>query len=95
MFVDLCCYEKCDVKFAVSLQKMVAYGHLRGDSPENDNPEKKLIDHIIETVCNCFIGVQTDEGVQLQIIKVRTEGDAHTATVESVYKLNCTGLFFK
>lgn len=54
---------------------MVAYGHLRGDSPENDNPDKKLIDHIIETVCNCFIGVQTDEGVQLQIIKVRESRD--------------------
>ena len=57
---------------------MVAYGHLRGDSPENDNPDKKLIDHIIETVCNCFIGVQTDEGVQLQIIKVGTEADRCT-----------------
>ena len=35
-----------------------------------DNPEKQLIDRIIDTICGCFIGVQTDEGVQLQIIKV-------------------------
>ena len=32
--------------------------------------DKKLIDRIIDTICSCFVGVQTDEGVQLQIIKV-------------------------
>uniref|UniRef100_A0A4W4GET8 SEC7 domain-containing protein n=1 Tax=Electrophorus electricus TaxID=8005 RepID=A0A4W4GET8_ELEEL len=32
-------------------------------------PGKKLIDRIMETICGCFQGPQTDEGVQLQIIK--------------------------
>uniref|UniRef100_A0A670IWM1 ARF guanine nucleotide exchange factor 2 n=1 Tax=Podarcis muralis TaxID=64176 RepID=A0A670IWM1_PODMU len=32
-------------------------------------PGKRLIDRIVETICNCFQGPQTDEGVQLQIIK--------------------------
>ena len=48
----------------------MAYGQLRGLQKDTDNPDKKLIDRIIDTVCGCFIGVQTDEGVQLQIIKV-------------------------
>lgn len=52
------------------LQKLIAYGQLRGLQKDPDNPDKLLIDRIIDTVCGCFIGVQTDEGVQLQIIKV-------------------------
>ena len=48
----------------------MAYGHLKGDSVDPDNPEKLLVDRIIDTVCGCFVGVQTDEGIQLQIIKV-------------------------
>ena len=48
----------------------MAYGHLKGDSADPDNPEKRLVDRIIDTVCGCFVGVQTDEGIQLQIIKV-------------------------
>ncbi|XP_022089529.1 brefeldin A-inhibited guanine nucleotide-exchange protein 1-like isoform X3 [Acanthaster planci] len=51
------------------LQKLIAYGHLTGDGPDSTMPGKKLIDRIIETICGCFIGTQTDEGVQLQIIK--------------------------
>ncbi len=51
-------------------QKLMAYGQLRGLQKDPDNPDKRLIDRIIDTVCGCFIGVQTDEGVQLQIIKV-------------------------
>ena len=26
-------------------------------------------DHVVDTICNCFAGPQTDEGVQLQILK--------------------------
>ncbi len=48
----------------------MAYGQLRGMSKDPDNPDKKLIDRVIDTICCCFVGVQTDEGVQLQIIKV-------------------------
>lgn len=49
----------------------MAYGQLRGAEKDPNNTDKYLIDHIIDTICGCFIGVQTDEGVQLQIIKVQ------------------------
>lgn len=51
------------------LQKLIAYGHLTGNIPDSANPGKFLIDRIVATICNCFMGPQTDEGVQLQIIK--------------------------
>lgn len=51
------------------LQKLIAYGHLTGSEPDPSNPGKFLIDRIVATICNCFMGPQTDEGVQLQIIK--------------------------
>lgn len=51
------------------LQKLIAYGHL-GNIPDSSNSGKSfLIDRIVTTICNCFMGPQTDEGVQLQIIK--------------------------
>jgi hypothetical protein len=31
---------------------------------------RRLIDDVVETICACFAGPQTDEGVQLQILKV-------------------------
>ena len=43
---------------------------MTGNAPDSTTPGKKLIDRIIETICGCFQGPQTDEGVQLQIIKV-------------------------
>ncbi|XP_060073399.1 brefeldin A-inhibited guanine nucleotide-exchange protein 1-like [Ylistrum balloti] len=51
------------------LQKLIAYGHLTGNTPDSTTPGKRLIDRIVETICGCFHGPQTDEGVQLQIIK--------------------------
>lgn len=51
-------------------QKLIAYGHLTGNIPDSTTPGKQLIDRIVETICGCFSGPQTDEGVQLQIIKV-------------------------
>ena len=51
-------------------QKMIAYGHIVGNAPDSRQPGRKLIDRIVETICGCFLGTQTDEGVQLQIIKV-------------------------
>lgn len=51
------------------LQKLIAYGHLTGNIADSANPGKFLIDRIVTTICNCFMGPQTDEGVQLQIIK--------------------------
>lgn len=35
-----------------------------------NHPNRHLIDRIVEVICACFTGPQTDEGVQLQIIKV-------------------------
>lgn len=52
------------------VQKLIAYGHITGNAPDSGAPGKRLIDRIVETICNCFQGPQTDEGVQLQIIKV-------------------------
>ena len=58
-----------------TLQKLIAYGQLRGQQPDPQNPDKFLIDRMIDTICGCFVGVQTDEGVQLQIIKVCRESE--------------------
>ncbi|RXN04096.1 brefeldin A-inhibited guanine nucleotide-exchange 1-like isoform X4 [Labeo rohita] len=71
---ELACQSKCPRIVITSLdclQKLIAYGHLTGSAPDNTTPGKKLIDRIIETICGCFQGPQTDEGVQLQIIKVK------------------------
>ncbi|XP_069808804.1 brefeldin A-inhibited guanine nucleotide-exchange protein 2 isoform X2 [Dendropsophus ebraccatus] len=51
------------------LQKLIAYGHITGNAPDKGIAGKRLIDRIVDTICNCFQGPQTDEGVQLQIIK--------------------------
>lgn len=44
------------------LQKLIAYGHLAANEPDSTTPGKLLIDRIVETICACFIGPQTDEG---------------------------------
>ena len=49
---------------------MIAYGHLSGSSVDPHDPKRRLIDHVVTTVCNCLTGTPTDESVQLQIIKV-------------------------
>ena len=51
------------------LQKLIAYGHISGTSPDPHDPQRRLIDRVVETVCGCFAGPPTDESVQLQIIK--------------------------
>lgn len=51
------------------LQKLIAYGHLTGNIPDSSSPGKFLIDRIVSTICSCFSGPQTDDGVELQIIK--------------------------
>ncbi|XP_046857621.1 brefeldin A-inhibited guanine nucleotide-exchange protein 2-like [Xenia sp. Carnegie-2017] len=52
------------------LQKLIAYGHIVGDTPDSIEPERRLIDRIIETICSCFTGIITDVNVQIQIIKI-------------------------
>ena len=51
------------------IQKLIAYGHLTGNSADPQNPSRLLIDCIVETICSSFNGPSTDDGVQLQIIK--------------------------
>jgi brefeldin A-inhibited guanine nucleotide-exchange protein len=64
------------IKYVVSLyvslflQKLIAYGHLSGSAADNTSPGKRLSDRIVDVICGCFIGPQTEDGVQLQIIKV-------------------------
>ncbi|KIH56301.1 hypothetical protein ANCDUO_13519 [Ancylostoma duodenale] len=52
------------------LQKLIAYGHLTGRGADTSNPDRKLIDRIVEAICSSFMGQGTDEAVLLQIIKV-------------------------
>lgn len=69
---ELACQSKASrivVTALDCLQKLIAYGHLTGNIPDSTTPRKLLIDRIVETICSCFTGPQTDEGVQLQIIK--------------------------
>ncbi|KAK2501961.1 hypothetical protein MC885_012505 [Smutsia gigantea] len=69
---ELACQSKSARVVSTSLdclQKLLAYGHITGNAPDSGAPGKRLIDRIVETICNCFQGPQTDEGVQLQIIK--------------------------
>ncbi|XP_076840652.1 LOW QUALITY PROTEIN: brefeldin A-inhibited guanine nucleotide-exchange protein 2 [Brachyhypopomus gauderio] len=69
---ELACQSKSPRIVSTSLdclQKLIAYGHITGNAPDSGAPGKRLIDRLVETVCNCFQGPQTDEGVQLQIIK--------------------------
>lgn len=69
---ELACQSKASrivVTALDCLQKLIAYGHLTGNIPDSTTPGKLLIDRIVESICGCFSGPQTDEGVQLQIIK--------------------------
>ncbi|XP_072259359.1 brefeldin A-inhibited guanine nucleotide-exchange protein 2 isoform X2 [Pyxicephalus adspersus] len=69
---ELACQTKSPRIVSTSLdclQKLIAYGHITGNAPDKGIAGKRLIDRIVDTICNCFQGPQTDEGVQLQIIK--------------------------
>ncbi|XP_075427392.1 brefeldin A-inhibited guanine nucleotide-exchange protein 2 [Ascaphus truei] len=69
---ELACQSKSPRIVSTSLdclQKLIAYGHITGNAPDKGAPGNRLIDRIVDTICNCFQGPQTDEGVQLQIIK--------------------------
>ncbi|VDN58317.1 unnamed protein product [Dracunculus medinensis] len=69
---DLACRSK-NAKIVIialdCLQKLIAYGHLTGSGVDIANPERLLIDRIVEAICSPFSGPNTDEGVQLQILK--------------------------
>lgn len=68
--IEMACQSKTP-KFVCSaldcLQKMIAYGYT--NIPDSSKPGRLVTDRVVETVCGCFNGTLTDEGVQLQIIK--------------------------
>jgi brefeldin A-inhibited guanine nucleotide-exchange protein len=69
---ELACQSKSPKIVIIALdciQKLLAYGHLTGNSIDPKNSSRLLIDTIVETICSCFSGPSTDEGIQLQIIK--------------------------
>ncbi|KAK0425566.1 hypothetical protein QR680_009262 [Steinernema hermaphroditum] len=69
---ELACHSKTPRIVAIALdclQKLIAYGHLVGQTPDASNPERLLVDRIIEAICYPFQGPQTDDAVELQIIK--------------------------
>ncbi|CAF1187165.1 unnamed protein product [Adineta steineri] len=52
------------------LQKLLLNGHLIGNIADPIDSTKLLIDRIVSIICACFHGVQTEEKVELQIIKI-------------------------
>lgn len=57
------------------IQKLTAYGHIKGNCLDPRSQGKLLIDTIVDTVCDCYNydevygTTTTDEGIQLQIMK--------------------------
>jgi brefeldin A-inhibited guanine nucleotide-exchange protein len=77
-----------------NLQKLIAYGHYgHGNIQDSTNSKKLFVDRIVTTICNCFMGPHTDEGVQLQIIKAlltvvtSQHIEVHEGTVLQVIKI--------
>lgn len=70
---ELACQSKSVRIVVVSLdciQKLIAYGHFTGNKLDSRCEERQLlIDTIVASICNCFHGPNTDDAVQLQIIK--------------------------
>nr|KAG5701164.1 hypothetical protein BaRGS_023273 [Batillaria attramentaria] len=80
---ELACQSKCPriVNTALDcLQKLIAYGHLTGNGPDSTAPGKRLIDRIVDTICGCFTGPQTDEGALLTVVTTNT-CEIHEGTV--------------
>ncbi|CAH8653390.1 unnamed protein product [Heterobilharzia americana] len=51
-----------------SLQKLIAYGHI-SNTAVCSSGKVRIIEQVVTTICSCFQGVQTDDGIQLQILK--------------------------
>ncbi|CAF3269094.1 unnamed protein product [Rotaria socialis] len=52
------------------LQKLLLNGHAIGNISDPIDSSKLLIDRIVSVICACFYGIQTEEKVELQIIKI-------------------------
>ena len=63
-----------------------------GNTEDSLHPGKRLIDRVVETVCTCFVGPQTDEGVQLQIIKVCILLLILSVTTQYIHCMTCRGV---
>lgn len=50
------------------LGKFITYNYL-GDM-ENEVAQTQVMEKVVDSICDCFIGEETDEKVQLQIVKV-------------------------
>ncbi|KAH9280655.1 Brefeldin A-inhibited guanine nucleotide-exchange protein 2 [Echinococcus granulosus] len=69
--LELACKSKSPKIVAISLdclQKLIAYGHIPNNALDSSGKEG-VTERIVQTICSCFNGVNTDEGVQLQVIK--------------------------
>lgn len=100
---ELACQQNRNARLVVSaldsIQKLVAYGHIRfdylppasrntspasapgspasskaaspthGGSGGKEGEKKRFDDRLVSLVANCFTGPQTDEGIQLQVLK--------------------------
>ena len=67
----------------------MAYGLIRGAAIDETNPNRKLIDNVIETIGACFDF--PDDNVQLQIIKVCTT-NTHIPLHQHIINM-CIGFF--
>lgn len=58
------------------IQKLIAYGHIRGEADANGTPESKLLFQLMESVCKCHdLG---DENVELLVLKTLLSGVTST-----------------
>lgn len=72
--LELACKSKSPTIQVVGIDtlcKLLAHAHFTGDEPdpEPENPNRKAIDRLLTSIADAFQGVNTDENVQLQIIK--------------------------
>jgi brefeldin A-inhibited guanine nucleotide-exchange protein len=44
------------------LGKLISYNYVKD--------EAKAMEHVVDLICECFVGESTDEKIQLQIVKV-------------------------
>ncbi len=75
-----------------TIQKLVAYGNIRSDHDVRD-----FDDRVVATVVECFQGPQTDEAVQLQVLKalltivtapgIRVHGNSLLQAVRTCYNV--------
>jgi hypothetical protein len=65
------------------LGKFITYNYL-GDM-ENEVAQTQVMEKVVDSICDCFIGEETDEKVQLQLVKVRY---FNTSSLHSYLTLN-------